>query len=107
MPRRARNAPGGLLYHVLNHAVARHALFEKEGDYEAFERVFAEALEKHVIRVLGYCIMPNHWHLVLWPRRDGELTEFVRWITVTHTQRWHAHHHTSALARYIKAGSRR
>jgi hypothetical protein len=39
--------------------------------------------------------MPNHWHLLLWPRRDGELSEILRWITVTHTQRWHAHHHTA------------
>jgi len=39
--------------------------------------------------------MPNHWHLLLWPRQDGELSEILRWITVTHTQRWHAHHHTA------------
>jgi putative transposase len=39
--------------------------------------------------------MPNHWHLLLWPRRDGELSEILRWITVTHTQRWHAHHRTA------------
>ena len=39
--------------------------------------------------------MPNHWHLLLWPRHDGELSEVLRWITVTHTQRWHAHHHTA------------
>ena len=39
--------------------------------------------------------MPNHWHLLLWPRRDGELSEVLRWITVTHTQRWHAHHQTA------------
>src|SRR5205814_671243 len=47
------------------------------------------------IRILGYCLMPNHWHLVLWPREDGELSEFMRWLTVTHTQRWHAHHHSA------------
>jgi len=47
------------------------------------------------MRVLAYCVMPNHWHMVLWPRRDGELSEYLRWVTVTHTQRWHAHHHTS------------
>ena len=39
--------------------------------------------------------MPNHWHLLLRPRQDGELSEVLRWMTVTHTQRWHAHHHTS------------
>jgi REP element-mobilizing transposase RayT len=84
-----------MVFHVLNRAVARHALFEKDGDYEAFGRVFGAALEKHPIRVLAYCLMPNHWHLVLWPRRDGDLTNFVRWLTHTHTMRWHAHYHTS------------
>ena len=84
-----------MVFHVLNRAVARHAIFQKDGDYEAFERVFAEALEKHPIRVLSYCLMPNHWHLVLWPAREGELTAFVRWLTHTHTMRWHAHYHSS------------
>jgi putative transposase len=83
------------VYHVLNRTVARHALFEKDGDYAAFERVMAEALDKHPIRVLAYCLMPNHWHLVLWPAEDGQLTAFTRWLTHTHTMRWHAHFHTS------------
>jgi len=38
---------------------------------------------------------PNHWHLVLWPREGEELSEFMRWLTVTHSQRWHAHHRTA------------
>src|SRR5438876_11287105 len=95
MPRTARYAPGGLVFHVPNRAVARHAFFRKTADYQAFERVFTKALEKHPIRVLSYCLMPNHWHLVLWPSREGQLTEFVRWLTHTHTMRWHAHYHTS------------
>jgi putative transposase len=44
--------------------------------------------------LLAYCVMPNHWHLVVWPERDGDLSEFMRWLTGTHTQRWHAKHHT-------------
>ncbi len=95
MPRTARAAPPGFVYHVLNRAVARLPLFEKEADFAAFERVLALALERHPTRLLGYCIMPNHWHLVLWPAKAGELTAFVRWLTHTHTMRWHAHHHTS------------
>ena len=39
--------------------------------------------------------MPNHWHMVLWPRCDGELSAFVRWLTHTHTMRWHAHYHSA------------
>src|SRR3954469_17537484 len=90
MARQPRVAPGGYVYHALNRAVARLSLFEKEGDYQAFERVLGLALEKHPIRLLGYCVMPNHWHFVLWPRTGNELTAFLRWLTHTHTMRWHA-----------------
>ena len=39
------------------------------------------------MRILAYCLMPNHWHLVLYPRRDKDLSEFMRWITTTHVRR--------------------
>ena len=66
-------------------------LFEKPGDYVAFERVLGEARNRYDMRILAFCVMPNHWHLVVWPRHDGELSEFAGWLTLTHTQRWHAH----------------
>jgi len=84
-----------VIYHALNRAVARLPLFEKEADYEAFERVLAEAHERFPVDLFAYCIMPNHWHFVLRPRKDGQLTDFLRWLAHTHTMRWHAHHHTS------------
>jgi REP-associated tyrosine transposase len=93
MPRTARATPGGLVYHVLNRAVARLPLFQKDADYEAFERVLAEARERHPMRLLAYSLMPNHWHLVLWPEKDGQVSAFVRWLTHTHTMRWHAQPH--------------
>jgi len=66
-------------------------IFGTEGDYEAFERVLTEAVERTDTRLLAYCVLPNHWHLVVWPREDGELSRFTGWLTLTHTQRWHAH----------------
>jgi putative transposase len=45
------------------------------------------------MRLLAYCLMPNHWHLVVWPQGDGELSDFGHWLSLTHTQRWHAHYH--------------
>jgi putative transposase len=95
MPRTARHAPKGLIYHALNRAVARLPLFAKPADYEAFERVLAEAHERCPLELFAYCLMPNHWHFVLRPTEDGQLTEFLRWLTQTHTMRWHAHHKTS------------
>jgi putative transposase len=89
-----RHAKGGYVYHVFNRAVGRATLFAKATDYEAFVRVLSEALDWVDIRLLAYCVMPNHWHLVVWPERDGDLSEFMRWLTLTHTQRWHAKHHT-------------
>jgi putative transposase len=91
MGRPKRAADGGLVYHVLNRANARITIFEKSEDYEAFERVLEEAVHRTDTRLLAYCLMPNHWHLVVWPLEDGELSRFTGWLTLTHTQRWHAH----------------
>jgi putative transposase len=94
MPPTLRNVPGGFVYHVLNRAVARIPLFQKDGDYQAFERALAAALHRLPMRLLAFCLMPNHWHLVCWPENDGDLSEFMRWLSVTHSLRWHAHNHT-------------
>jgi putative transposase len=94
MPRRLREATGGLAYHVLNRAAGRARLFAGDADYAAFERVLGEAWMRTATRIVCYCIMPNHWHLVLWPKADGELSDFMHWLTVTHTQRWHAYRNT-------------
>src|SRR5712692_566502 len=94
MPRAPRAAIGGLVYHVLNRANARLQLFAQDRDYQAFERVLTEAYERVGMRLLAYCVMPNHWHLVVWPHADGDLSSFLGWLTMTHTQRWHASHRT-------------
>ena len=97
MPRRKRVCSGGYVHHVLNRAVGRQQIFADDGDYAAFEKCLSQALDRVPVRLLSHCFMPNHWHLVLWPRRgrDDDLSEFMRWMTVTHTQRWDAHHGTS------------
>jgi putative transposase len=95
MPRAKRICPGGMVFHCLNRAVARLTIFEKAADFQAFERVIEEAHERLPLRILAYTLMPNHWHLVVWPREDTDVTEFFQWLTVTHTMRWHAHFGTS------------
>lgn len=95
MGRPLRSAAGGVVYHVLNRAAGRRRILDQPGDYAAFEAVFAEAHQRTPMRTLAYCLMPNHWHLVLWPRKGGDLTKFVSWLTLTHTQRWHAAHGTT------------
>jgi putative transposase len=99
MPRRARAIVGGDAYHVLNRANGRLRLFRKERDFAACEQVLAEAHDRLPLRILGYVVMGNHWHFVVWPKRNEpqQVSEFFRWLTVTHTQRWHAQHGTAGM----------
>ncbi len=95
MPRQHRFATGGYVFHALNRAAGRQTIFATEGDYAAFQRVLAEAHGIIPMRLLCYAVLPNHWHLVLWPIGDDDLSSYMQWVTVTHTQRWHAAHGTS------------
>ncbi len=64
-------------------------IFTKDEDFIAFETVLEEAVARTGTRLLSWCLMGNHWHLVVWPREDDELSRFVGWLTLTHTQHWH------------------
>lgn len=93
MPRSTRFAPGGMVFHVLNRGVGRRNLFDKEGDFLAFERVLEETLRVRPMRVCAYCLLSNHWHFVLWPEHDGDLPAFMQQLTNTHVKRWKEHRH--------------
>jgi putative transposase len=97
MPRKKRINKGGFVYHVFNRANGKLRIFKKALDFIAFENILAEGIERFDMRLCGYCIMSNHWHLLLWPDADGDLTNFMRWITLTHTQRFHASHGTTGM----------
>ncbi len=92
MGRTPRIDVGNEFYHIINRANARLPIFKKEKDFEAFENILEEAKDKYSMRILAYCLMPNHWHFVLHPRKDADLNSFMQWLTLTHTQRWHAHY---------------
>ncbi len=89
MPRRPRQCTGGLVFHVMNRAARRLTLFEDSADYELFSDALREAIERFGMRLICYVIMPNHWHLVVWPSEDGHLSAFMAWMTATHVRRWH------------------
>jgi len=88
MPRRRRNPPGGYVYHVLNRSNRRETLFSNEHDYIAFLEVVREALISYPMRIIEFCVMPNHWHFQMWPELDGQLAAFMGFLTTTHAARW-------------------
>jgi putative transposase len=93
MPRIKRSDTAGSIYHAINRGNARSRIFHKAADYEAFLRLLGEGLEKYPLEIFSLCLMPNHWHLVLRPRKDGQMGRFLGWVTATHTLRYRAHNH--------------
>lgn len=66
-------------------------LFSKDKDYEAFEGLLEEMVASRPMRICAYCLMPNHWHFLLWPQRDGDLAAFMQQLTTKHVRRWQLH----------------
>tara|TARA_R110002073_G_scaffold21524_7_gene75835 strand:+ start:9115 stop:9828 length:714 start_codon:yes stop_codon:yes gene_type:complete len=94
-PRPPRADEAGGLYHALNRGNLRATIFHKDADFEAFERIMYEALQIHQVELYSYQLIPNHYHLLLRPLVEGEMSRFMGWVGGTHTMRYHAHYHAS------------
>jgi putative transposase len=78
----------GLVFHVLNRGSRRGVLFHTPDEYDAFVRLLRLAVEKRPIRLLNFCAMPTHFHLLVWPQTDEQLPRFMHWLTGAHGLRY-------------------
>jgi putative transposase len=76
----------------MNRSARRLPLFERQRDYALFSEVLRDTVDRFGMRILSYVVMPNHWHLVVWPVEDGDLSTCMAWMTATHVRRWHLSH---------------
>ncbi len=88
MPRSPRVDVANMVYHVINRANNRMRIFESDADYKVFEKILEDAVLVRDIKIISYCIMPNHWHIIFQTTRDGQLSEVLQWVTTTHATRW-------------------
>jgi putative transposase len=95
MPRTARASVGGMWYRVLKRGNRREAVLYKPGDYDAFVEVIIDARAQPPVHVLGYCLMPKHFHLVIRPQADADLGRWVQRLLMAHARRYHRHYGTS------------
>ena len=95
MPRTARAIVGGICYHVINRGNARATVYHEARDYIAFLTLMILASERIPMRVLAYCLMPNHFHLVLSSYCDGDISRWMHWLLTSHTKRHHRIHNSS------------
>ena len=96
-----------MVFHILNRGVGRRTLFEKADDYLSLERIIDETLRSRPMRICGYCLMPNHWHFVLWPQHDGDLSAFLQQLTNTHVSGGSSTATRQATGTYTKVASNR
>jgi putative transposase len=97
MPRTRRFAPDNSIHHVLNRGNRRATIFHKAADYEAFMNLLGATLDDVPMRILGVCLMPNHFHLVLWPEEGIDLSAYMHCLMNAHVRRYHEHYQTSGL----------
>jgi len=88
MGRPRRQLPAGTIVHAYNRRVDRHTIFHEPRDYRAFMDMVQEGLSQELVRIFGYCLMPNHWHFVMQAQVDQGISEFIKWLTVTHVHRY-------------------
>jgi len=87
---------------VLNRSARRSRLFFEHDDYSQFESILGVAVRKFRVRLLAYCIMPNHWHLVVWPEGE-DLPRFMHWLTLIHARQWHEDRQSSGQGHVYQA----
>jgi putative transposase len=95
MARAARGLVGGQIYHVLNRGNGRANVFHKPGDFAAFVNLLGEAKQRHPVKLLAYCLMTNHFHLLVQPAESEDLSKWMRWLMTSHVRRYHRHYGTS------------
>ncbi|ACH39482.1 transposase, Y1_Tnp domain-containing [Citrifermentans bemidjiense Bem] len=95
MPRIARGLNDGFIYHVLNRGNSREEVFHKQGDYYSFVKLLTESMEQFDVRIFAYCLMPNHFHILVEPEKGEALSKFMQWLTTCHVRRYHQHYGTS------------
>ena len=89
MTRKPRIIAGGVIYHFFNISSNKIPIFNTNEDYECFKKNLLKTKERTGMRILSYCIMPNHWHLLLYPVNDGDLPLFMKLLTAQHSQKHH------------------
>lgn len=89
MARQPRVDVPNIPYHVINRAVGRLQIFKNDKDYQLFVDILTEAKKKTGMHILAFTIMPNHWHLVLFPEQEGDLKRFMHLLTNAHTRKVH------------------
>ena len=91
MARKFRVEYPGAVYHVMNRGDRREAIFRTDQDRTLFVDTLAEACQKTGWQLHAFCLMPNHFHLVL-ETPNANLVAGMKWFLGTYTSRFNRRH---------------
>lgn len=94
MPRISRGLVDESIYHVINRGNGGQIVFRKDKDYEAFIELMKEAKNRYEVKIFGYCLMPNHFHIIVMPHHAENLSRWMQWLMTSHVRRYHRHYET-------------
>lgn len=89
-----------VFFHVVNRSAKRLHLLQRPRDYRAFVGILEEGLRRHPVRLVAYCLLSDHWHLVLGPTDPRTVATLVRWVAATHAAAWRQHHNAENATAY-------
>lgn len=92
MPRPLRPIEAGLIYHVINRGNNRQDVFHKPGDFEAFLKALGDLQQRKPFALYGYCLLNNHFHLLIRPLEGTSISRIMQSLLVSHTERYHKQH---------------
>jgi putative transposase len=84
MPRGKRDLPDGVPQHIVNRGNRKGTIFRCDADYLGFVGAMTEAGERTVVRLMSFNLMPNHFHLVLWPYQGVEISTYMQVLMNVH-----------------------
>jgi REP element-mobilizing transposase RayT len=94
MPRKLRVEYAGAIYHVMNRGDRREPIFVDDEDRKLFLATMGQACQKTGWQVHAYCLMNNHFHLVV-ETPQANLVAGMRWFLGTYTARFNRRHKLS------------
>jgi putative transposase len=90
-----RSLQSGLVYHVINRGNGQARVFHKPKDYDAFLDLLSAAKQWTPVKLFAFCLMLNHFHLVVDPETPLKLSRFMQWLMTSHVRRYHKHYESS------------
>ena len=86
MPRKPREFVDGGIYHVFNRGNNRRRLFKSEEDFHCFLKILKKAQTQYPVKLFHYCLMNNHYHLLVQNVKKTALPKFMHWLQLAYVR---------------------